>query len=95
MLRSRIASRRFKYLNHPNEALVMSQAIHLEVEVPDDLAAFHLPAGVQRRLTYLLDRQDQGQALSAEERSEAEGLVDLADLLALLKLRAERCNGQS
>ncbi len=59
-----------------------------------NLAAFHLPAAVQRRLTHLLDRQEQGNALSTEERSEAEGLVDLADLLALLKLRAERSNGQ-
>jgi hypothetical protein len=73
----------------------MPQAVHLELEVPGDLAAFHLPAGVQRRLTHLLDRQDQGDTLSTEERSEAEGLVDLADLLALLKLRAERSNGQS
>ena len=73
----------------------MPQAVHLELEVPGDLAAFHLPAAVQRRLTHLLDRQDQGNTLSTEERSEAEGLVDLADLLALLKIRAERSNGQS
>ncbi len=73
----------------------MSQAVHLELEVPDDLAAFHLPGAVQRRLNTLLDRQDQGKTLSDEERSEAKGLVDLADLLTLLKLRAERSNGQS
>jgi len=70
----------------------MPQAIHLEVEVPGDLAAFHLPAAVQRRLTHLLDCQDQGHVLSAEERSDAEGL---ADLLTMLKLRMERSNGQS
>ena len=28
--------------------------------------------------------------LSADERSEAEGLVNLADLLSVLRLRAER-----
>jgi len=73
----------------------MSQAVHLKVEVPDDLAAFRLPQAVQRRLNSLLDRQDQGQSLSVEESSEAEGLVDLADLLTLLKLRTERSNGQN
>jgi hypothetical protein len=68
----------------------MSQAIRLEVEMPDDLARFRLPDGVQQRLQDLLDKQDHGPALSAEERREAEGLSDLADLLSLLRLRSER-----
>jgi hypothetical protein len=38
----------------------------------------------------LLDRQDAGQPLSPEEREEAEGLVNLAELLTLLRLRTER-----
>lgn len=38
----------------------------------------------------LLDRQDQGDTLTPAERMEAEGLVDLAELLSLLKLRAQR-----
>jgi hypothetical protein len=62
----------------------------LEVDLPDDLARFRLPAGVKRRLQALLDRQDQGTALTADERLEAEGLVDLAETLSLLKLRSER-----
>ena len=68
----------------------MSQAIRVELQVPDDLAEFRLPEGVQQRLQELLDKQDQGQTLTPAERSEAEGLVDLADLLSLLRLRAER-----
>jgi hypothetical protein len=68
----------------------MSQAIQVEIEVPGDLARFQLPEGVQRRLQELLDKQDAGQALTAQEQSEAEGLVDMADLLSLLRLRAER-----
>jgi hypothetical protein len=68
----------------------MSQAIQIRLEVPDDLAAFRLPEGLQERLQELLDRQDQGQVLTPAERREAEGLVDLADLLSLLRLRAER-----
>ena len=49
-----------------------------------------ISAGVQARLQSLLDRQDSGQPLNPSERSEAEGLVNLAELLTLLRLRAER-----
>jgi hypothetical protein len=68
----------------------MSQMVAVELEVPDDLARFRLPAAVDGRLQWLLDRQDRGLVLSAEERQEAEGLVDLAEFLSLLRLRAER-----
>lgn len=68
----------------------MSQSIAIELELPDDLAGFRLPAGVERRLADLLDRQDRGKLLTAEEREEAEGLVNLAETLSLLRLRAER-----
>ncbi len=68
----------------------MSRSIEIEVEVPDDLARFHLPPGVNARLAQLLDRQDRGSPLTDAERLEAEGLVDLAEFLALLRLRAER-----
>jgi hypothetical protein len=71
----------------------MSRCVEIELEVPDDLARFHLPAGVNARLAQLLDRQDRGTPLSAAERLEAEGLVELAELLALLRLRAERAIG--
>ena len=57
--------------------------------IPAGLSGFKLPRGVQRRLTSLLDRQDAGQALSAEERREAEGLVELAEFLSLLKQCAQ------
>ena len=70
----------------------MAQTVTIEMELPDDLARFRLPAGVQSRLQELLDRQDQGITLSAAERAEAEGLVDLAETLTLLRLRAERAS---
>jgi len=38
----------------------------------------------------LLDKQDNGQLLTSAEQREAEGLVDLADLLSLLRFRDER-----
>ena len=68
----------------------MSQAIDIRLEVPDDLAKLRLPEGVQKRLQSLLDRQDRVGALTADERREAEGLAALAELLSLLRLRAER-----
>ena len=71
----------------------MSRSIQLEVELPDDLARFHMPKAVHARLQYLLDRQDIGEPLSDTERQEAEGLVDLADLLSLLQMRSERLSG--
>jgi hypothetical protein len=72
----------------------MSQSVAIELEVPDDLARFRLPPGVDARLQELLDRQDGGAPLTAAEQEEAEGLVDLAELLALLRLRAERLAGR-
>ena len=68
----------------------MSQAVAFQLEVPDDLARFHLPEGVQHRLDSLLDQQDRGEPLSADEPHEAEGLVDLTDLLSVLRFREER-----
>jgi hypothetical protein len=62
----------------------------IQLEIPENLARFHLPKGVQHRLKYLLDQQDRGDPLSDEERSESEGLVALHDLLSLLRLRTER-----
>lgn len=63
------------------------------VDLPADLKRFTLPRGVKQRLDTLLDRQDGGDALTTEERVEAEGLVDLAEFLSLLKLRAQRVIG--
>jgi hypothetical protein len=68
----------------------MSQVVAIELEMPDDLARFRLPPGVQARLHALLDKQDRGLRLSDAERAEAEGLVELGELLALLRMRSER-----
>lgn len=64
--------------------------VHLEMELPADLARLALPEGVDRRLHALLDKQDLGEPLTDDERVEAEGLADLADFLTLLRLRASR-----
>ena len=62
----------------------------LNIDLPDDLARFRLPSAVAARLQALLDRQEAGLPLAPLEREEAEGLVNLAELLTLLRLRAER-----
>ena len=62
----------------------------IEIDLPADLARFRLPAAVAGRLHALLDLQDGGRPLTADERGEAAGLVDLAELLTLLRMRAER-----
>ena len=64
------------------------------IEIPRELAQFRLPAAVQARLQYLLDRQDSGESLTAVEREEAEGLVELAEFLSLLNLQASGKSGK-
>jgi hypothetical protein len=68
----------------------MPQHALVEIEVPFAPEQFKLPEGVNARLQELLDRQDLGEILSAGERKEAEGLVELAEILSLLRLRALR-----
>ena len=68
----------------------MPQTVAIRVQMPDDLAGFRLPPGVNARLQELLDKQDSGRRLTVAERLEAEGLVNLAEFLTLLRLRAER-----
>jgi hypothetical protein len=68
----------------------MSRQVLVRLELPEDLGRFRLPRGVDERLHSLLDRQDRGEELTSNERREAEGLVGLAELLSLLKLRAQR-----
>jgi hypothetical protein len=67
----------------------------MQMTVDDQLVRFELPPAVQARLQYLLDRQDQGLPLSETERQEAEGLVEIAEFLSLLRLRAERVSQQT
>ena len=65
-------------------------SITVELEVPEELSGFRLPEGVAHRLDQLLDQQNGGATLSDDERREAEGLVNLAEMLSLLRLKGER-----
>lgn len=62
----------------------------IKIEMPFSAEQFKLPKAVDNRLQDLLDRQDKGEKLTVAEKKEAEGLVDLAEMLSLLRLRAER-----
>lgn len=65
----------------------MSKTIHLDLELPDDLARFTLPESVDVRLTELLDKQDSGQPLTERERLRP-GLGEFGHTLSYLKLKA-------
>jgi hypothetical protein len=67
--------------------------VTLKVDLPSDLARLKLPAALETRLQVLLDQQDSGNPLTAAERGEAEGLVTMAELLTLLRMRCERLAG--
>jgi len=64
--------------------------VTIDVDLPGELDRFRLPKAVAARLQTVLDHQDAGQVLTTSEREEAKGLVNLAELLTLLRLRAER-----
>jgi hypothetical protein len=63
--------------------------VTVELELPEDWQALQLPEALHERLQDLLDRQDEQGSLSSQERREAEALVQLVDMLALMRLRAD------
>jgi hypothetical protein len=69
----------------------MSQVL-LQLDLPGDWRRFRMPRALGDRLQELLDRQDDGTKLTRAERREAEALVELADMLSLMKLRAKRAS---
>jgi len=64
-----------------------SNTIQIQLQVPENLGNLAFPEALDRRLHTLLDKQDQGERLTEDEQVEAEALVDLAQLLTLLRLR--------
>jgi hypothetical protein len=69
----------------------MSQVL-LELDLPRDWSQFRMPPALNARLQELLDRQDESGKLSKAERHEAQALCELAEMLSLMKLRAERAS---
>ncbi len=73
----------------------MAQNAVIKIEIPVSLRQIKLPKGVDKRLQKLLDQQDKGEKLTAAEKNEAEGLIDLAKMLSLLRLRSQRVSRES
>lgn len=69
--------------------------VTVELELPEDWQALRLPEALHERLQNLLDLQDEQGSLSSQERREAEALVQLVDMLALMRLRAEAAQKRS
>lgn len=67
----------------------MSDTVQLTLPMPADLARLTFPKSLNDRLHHLLDEQERRGELSDAERDEAEGLVQMASLLTILKLGAE------
>jgi len=87
-----ICRKRITGLRHQgSERFIMT----VEIEMPEGWEKFRLPEGLHKRLHELLDRQDQGQTLTPQEREEAQGLVDMAEWLSLLRLHARRIVGEA
>ena len=64
----------------------MAFLVTVEIEMPDGWEDFRLPKRLHRRLQDLLDRQ---------EREEAQGLVDMAEWILLLRLQARLLSGDA
>lgn len=69
--------------------------VTVDLELPEDWETLQLPPALHERLQDLLDRQDTVGELTTRERSEAEALTQLVDMLALIRLRAESVQKRS
>lgn len=67
------------------------------IEAPSDwvetVSDLRLPAGADRRLQQLMDRNNEG-ALTLEERAEMETLVEVSEELSLVRAEALRLLGR-
>lgn len=66
----------------------MGQSVTIEKNLLGEFKNFKMPLALKNRLNDLLDKQDLSGTLSEKERKEAEALVDLAELLTLLKVKS-------
>jgi hypothetical protein len=67
---------------------MVSQSVVVQLDLPKDWRKFRLPPALHDRLQDLLDRQDREGKLAPRERREAKALVELVDMLSLMKARA-------
>ena len=73
----------------PLDSLLDTFSRCFDTESARRVAEFRVHAGVQARISVLAERANDG-VLSEEERAEYESLINAADLISILKLKAER-----
>jgi hypothetical protein len=61
--------------------------VQILLQVAENLANLAFPEALDRRLHALLDKQDGGERLTDDEQVESEALVELSELLTLIRLR--------
>ena len=71
----------------------MSAVVEAPLEMVEAVAALHLPPTADRRLQVLMDRNNNG-ALSKEELAELESLVDVSEVMSLVRADALRLLGR-
>jgi hypothetical protein len=71
------------------DSLLEPLSLCLDAESARRLVAFRIDQPVQSRIEILGERANEG-SLNASERSEYEALINAADFIALLKLKARR-----
>jgi hypothetical protein len=71
------------------DTLLEPLSLCLDAESARRLVAYHIDASVQARIETLGERANEGN-LNREERAEYETLVNAADFIAILKLKARR-----
>lgn len=70
-----------------------SAVIEAPREMMEAVAALHLPAGSDRRLRDLMDRNNEG-VLSSQEKSELADLVELSETISLVRADALQLLGR-
>jgi hypothetical protein len=65
----------------------MKKATTITLALPEDMTQFSMPPALMHRLIELLDRIQTGPKLTSKERREAEAIVELSELLSLLRLQ--------
>jgi hypothetical protein len=71
------------------DSLLEPLSLCLDAESARRLVAFRIGHPVQARIEFLGERANEG-TLDASERSEYEALINAADFIAILKLKARR-----
>jgi len=76
-----------KTLSTSDTALALPDECAPDSAAPGDALRLSLPPAVAARLRSLLARQDAGKSLTAAQRAEAQGLLDIAEYFVVQRLR--------